>query len=139
MGAKNRTQQNLEIVRTDAARGLIFVKGSVPGSKGGWLKVWDAIKLPMNENAPYPAGLFDTKAKTDDADHAPAGLVDDGAVHEIPALPGDDEVAAIAAQQEAGMVEAEAADAAAEAAAADNNDAADGQGDAPAADDSKEG
>ena len=139
MGAKNRTQQNLEIVRTDAARGLIFVKGSVPGSKGGWLKVYDAIKLPMNENAPYPAGLFDTKAKTDDADHAPAGLVDDGAVHEIPALPGDDEVAAIAAQQEAGMVEAEAADAAAEAAAADNNDAADGQGDAPAADDSKEG
>ena len=139
MGAKNRTQQNLEIVRTDAARGLIFVKGSVPGSKGGWLKVWDAIKLPMNENAPYPAGLFDTKAKIDDADHAPAGLVDDGAVHEIPALPGDDEVAAIAAQQEAGMVEAEAADAAAEAAAADNNDAADGQGDAPAADDSKEG
>ena len=139
MGAKNRTQQNLEIVRTDAARGLIFVKGSVPGSKGGWLKVWDAVKLPMNENAPYPAGLFDTKAKTDDADHAPAGLVDDGAVHEIPALPGDDEVAAIAAQQEAGMVEAEAADAAAEAAAADNNDAADGESNAPAADDSKEG
>ena len=139
MGAKNRTQQNLEIVRTDAARGLIFVKGSVPGSKGGWLKIWDAIKLPMNENAPYPAGLFDAKAKTDEADHAPAGLVDDGAVHEIPALPGDDEVAAIAAQQEAGMVEAEAADAAAEAAADDNNDAADGESDAPAADDSKEG
>ena len=144
MGAKNRTQQNLEIVRTDAQRGLIFVKGSVPGSKGGWLKIYDAIKLPMNENAPYPAGLFDKKAKIDESDHAPAGLVDDGAVHEIPALPGDDEVAAIAAQQEAGMVEAEAADAAAEAAAADqvsgdNNDAADGQGDAPAADDSKEG
>ena len=37
-----------------------------------------------------------------------AGLVDDAAVHEIPALPGDDEVAAISAQQEAGMVEAEA-------------------------------
>ena len=144
MGAKNRTQQNLEIVRTDAQRGLIFVKGSVPGSKGGWLKIYDAIKLPMNENAPYPAGLFDKKAKIDESEHAPAGLVDDGAVHEIPALPGDDEVAAIAAQQEAGMVEAEAADAAAEAAAADqvsgdNNDAADGQGDAPAADDSKEG
>jgi len=140
MGAKNRTQQNLEIVRTDAARGLIFVKGSVPGSKGGWLKVWDAIKLPMNENAPYPAGLFDKKAKSDESEHAPAGLVDDGAVHEIPALPGDDEVAAIAAQQEAGMVEAEAADAAAEEAAADNNDAgSDSQGDAPAADDSKEG
>jgi len=140
MGAKNRTQQNLEIVRTDAVRGLIFVKGSVPGSKGGWLKITDAIKLPINENAPYPAGLFDKKAKVDESEHAPAGLVDDGAVHEIPALPGDDEVAAIAAQQEAGMVEAEAADAAAEAAAADNNDAgSDGEGDTPAADDSKEG
>ncbi len=139
MGAKNRTQQNLEIVRTDAARGLIFVKGSVPGSKGGWLKIYDAVKLPMNENAPYPAGLFDKKAKIDESEHAPAGLVDDGAVHEIPALPGDDEVAAIAAQQEAGMVEAEAADAAAEAAAENNDAGSDGAGDTPAADDSKEG
>jgi len=139
MGAKNRTQQNLEIVRTDPLRGLIFVKGSVPGSKGGWLKIWDAIKVPRNENAPYPAGLFDKKAKIDESEQPAAGLVDDAAVHEMPALPGDDEVAAIAAQQEAGAAEAEAADAA-EQAAADNNDAgSDGQGDAPAADDSKEG
>ena len=42
MGDKNRTQQNLEIVSTDAERGLIFVKGSVPGSKGGWLLVKEA-------------------------------------------------------------------------------------------------
>ena len=34
MGARNRTQQNLEIVRTDPIRGLLFVKGSVPGHKG---------------------------------------------------------------------------------------------------------
>src|SRR5688572_6185448 len=60
MGARNRTQQNLEIVRTDAVRGLIFVKGSVPGSKGGWLAVTDAIKLPRNENVPYPAGILAT-------------------------------------------------------------------------------
>ena len=139
MGAKNRTQQNLEVVRTDALRGLIFVKGSVPGSKGGWLRVTDAIKLPRNENVPFPAALFDKKAKVDDTEHPVAGLVDDAAVHEMPALPGDDEVAAIAAQQEAGMVEAEAVDAAEAAAAADNNDAAAGKGDAPAADDSKEG
>ena len=45
MGAANRTQQNLEIVRTDAARGLLFVKGSVPGHKGGWLTVTDAVKI----------------------------------------------------------------------------------------------
>ena len=66
MGARNRTQQNLEIVRTDPIRGLLFVKGSVPGHKGAWLTVSDAIKLPRHENAPYPAGLIDTKAKIDE-------------------------------------------------------------------------
>ena len=39
MGARNRTQQNLEIVRTDPIRGLLFIKGSVPGHKGSWLTV----------------------------------------------------------------------------------------------------
>src|SRR3954467_15087552 len=34
MGARNRTQQNLEVVRTDPVRGLLFIKGSVPGHKG---------------------------------------------------------------------------------------------------------
>ncbi len=57
MGARNRTQQNLEIVRTDAERGLLFVKGSVPGSKGGWLLVRDAMKLPRHPEAPYPAAV----------------------------------------------------------------------------------
>jgi len=138
MGARNRTQQNLEIVRTDAARGLIFVKGSVPGSKGGWLTIYDAVKVPRNENVPYPAGLVDTNAPEPEIDHAAAGLVDEAAVHEIPALPSDEEVAAIAAEQEAGA----AAEAAAEEAAAaeENNDAgSDGEGQAPAADESKEG
>jgi len=57
MGDRNRTQQNLEIVQTDAERGLLFVKGSVPGSKGAWLIVKDAVKLPAPKDAPYPAGL----------------------------------------------------------------------------------
>src|SRR5216117_3827461 len=39
MGARNRTQQNLEVVRTDPIRGLLFIKGSVPGHKGSWLTV----------------------------------------------------------------------------------------------------
>src|SRR3546814_15206574 len=66
MGARNRTQQNLEIVRTDAERGLLFVKGSVPGSKGGCLLVRDAVKLPRHPEAPYPAGLK-SAANTNDA------------------------------------------------------------------------
>ncbi|MBA2466819.1 MAG: 50S ribosomal protein L3, partial [Sphingomonas sp.] len=100
MGARNRTQQNLEVVRTDPVRGLIFIKGSVPGSKGGWVSVEDAIKLPQHDGVPFPAGLISKNQPVEEA--APAGLVDDAAVHEIPALPGDDEVAAIAAEQEAG-------------------------------------
>ncbi|MCP3735401.1 50S ribosomal protein L3 [Sphingomonas sp. RP10(2022)] len=57
MGDKYRTQQNLEVVGTDAERGLIFVKGSVPGSKGGWLFVKDAVKVKAHAEAPYPASL----------------------------------------------------------------------------------
>ena len=57
MGARNRTQQNLEVVRTDVERGLLFVKGSVPGHKGGWLLVKDSVKVPRPDGAPYPAGI----------------------------------------------------------------------------------
>ena len=81
MGDKYRTQQNLEIVRTDAARGLIFVKGSVPGSKGGWLFVKDAVKVALPRGRAVP-GRPDAAPSSSSA----AGL-SRGAVHEIPALP----------------------------------------------------
>jgi large subunit ribosomal protein L3 len=136
MGARNRTQQNLEIVRTDPIRGLLFVKGSVPGHKGAWLTVCDAIKLPRNETAPYPAAIVETAKPVEEQEHAPAGLVDEGAVHEIPALPSDEEVAAIAAEQEAGAAaEAEAQAAAAEEAVQE----AQSDETKPEADESKEG
>jgi len=67
MGDRQRTQQNLEIVRTDVERGLLFVKGSVPGSKGGWLLVRDAVKLPRHADAPYPAGLKQAANQNSDA------------------------------------------------------------------------
>jgi large subunit ribosomal protein L3 len=57
MGDRERTQQNLEIVRTDVERGLLFVKGSVPGAKGTWLTVSDAVKVKRPADAPYPASL----------------------------------------------------------------------------------
>ncbi|HEY5722699.1 MAG TPA: 50S ribosomal protein L3 [Allosphingosinicella sp.] len=133
MGAKNRTQQNLEVVRTDAARGLIFVKGSVPGHKGGWLLVKDSVKVPRPDEAPYPAGIREIAAEIVH-EEAPAGMVEEAAVHEIPALPGADEVAAGVAEADAHAAEAEAqADAAETAAPA---------GEAPASDaaaDEKEG
>lgn len=57
MGAARVTTQNLEVVRTDADRGLIMVKGAVPGSKGGWVTIKDAVKKPFPENAILPAAL----------------------------------------------------------------------------------
>ena len=100
MGAKNRTQQNLEIVRTDLERGLLFVKGSVPGHKGGWLLVKDSVKVPRPEGAPYPAGI---RAIAEQIEHeeAPAGMVEAAATHELPPLPGAEEVAAGVAESDA--------------------------------------
>ncbi len=74
MGARTRTQQNLEIVRTDAERGLLFVKGSVPGSKGSWLLVRDAVKLPAHEGVPYPVA---PKTVANAADVAAPAVQDD--------------------------------------------------------------
>jgi len=57
MGAARVTTQNLEVVKTDADRGLIMIKGAVPGSKGGWVTVKDAVKKKAPEGLPFPAGL----------------------------------------------------------------------------------
>jgi large subunit ribosomal protein L3 len=126
MGARNRTQQNLEVVRTDPIRGLLFIKGSVPGHKGSWLTVTDAIKLPRHESAPFPAKLVE-ETKPEEIEVPTAGLVDDAAVHEMPALPSDEEVAAIAAEQEAGAAAAAEAAEAAEAEAVEAAQAAENE------------
>ncbi len=57
MGARQTTTQNLEVVKTDVERGLVMVKGAVPGAKGGWVLVRDAVKRPLPEGAPLP-GAF---------------------------------------------------------------------------------
>ncbi|MEN9924341.1 MAG: hypothetical protein RL268_467, partial [Pseudomonadota bacterium] len=69
MGDRNRTQQNLEVVRVDDERGLIFVKGSVPGAKNSWLTVKDSVKVSRHSEAPYPAGL---KSAANSNEQAPA-------------------------------------------------------------------
>ncbi|MFD1611541.1 50S ribosomal protein L3 [Sphingomonas tabacisoli] len=115
MGDRQRTQQNLEVVFTDAARGLIFVKGSVPGHKGAWLTIKDAVKVARHQDAPYPAGLRSPEHNEEPA----VPEVDPAAVHELPPLPGADEVAAgVAAADEHG---AGSVDAGASGAAADDN------------------
>jgi len=57
MGSARITTQNLQVVRTDTDRGLIMVKGAVPGNKGGWVTVKDAVKTPVPANVIYPAAL----------------------------------------------------------------------------------
>ena len=81
MGAAKITTQNLQVVRTDADRGLIMVKGAVPGSKGGWVTVKDAVKKPTPENVIYPAGLksLDEEAKRLAAEAAAAAAAEEEA------------------------------------------------------------
>ncbi len=57
MGAARVTTQNLQVVKVDLERGLIMIKGAVPGSKGGWVTVKDAVKKAALDGVPYPAAL----------------------------------------------------------------------------------
>ena len=57
MGNRQRTIQNLQVVAADEDRGLIFIKGGLPGSKGSWVSLKDAVKKAVPSDAPYPAGL----------------------------------------------------------------------------------
>ena len=57
LGAERVTVQNLKVVAIDAVRGLIMVKGGVPGSENTWVRVIDTDKKPANASVPMPAGL----------------------------------------------------------------------------------
>ena len=75
MGDARVTVQNLEIVKTDADRGLLMIRGAVPGPKGGWVTVRDAVKVAAPEGLPMPAAIraaMEAVAETPAAD-APAG------------------------------------------------------------------
>lgn len=57
LGNARTTVQNLEVVETDAERGLILVKGAVPGPNGAYVRVADAAKRPRPKDAPYPCAI----------------------------------------------------------------------------------
>ncbi|WP_188678580.1 50S ribosomal protein L3 [Neptunicoccus cionae] len=92
MGAARVTTQNLQVVKTDSERGLLMIKGAVPGSKGCWVTVKDAVKKPFPESAILPAALRSAAAA---------------------AAKAAEEAAAEAAAEEAAAAEAAAAEAAA--------------------------
>lgn len=124
MGAARVTTQNLEVVKTDSERGLIMVKGAVPGSKGGWVTVKDAVKKPFPENAIVPGALASAAREAAKAAEEAAAAA---------AAEAEAEAARLAEEQaaaEAEALKAAEAEIAEEGAATDNSDADKKEGDA---------
>ena len=70
MGAVRNTTQNIEVVAVDDEEGVVLLQGAVPGPKGGWVLISDAIKAKLPEDVPFPAGLVSgavEKAPAEDA------------------------------------------------------------------------
>ncbi|MCZ0961450.1 50S ribosomal protein L3 [Paracoccus benzoatiresistens] len=103
LGAVRVTTQNLQVVRTDADRGLIMVKGSVPGSKGGWVTIKDAVKKATPENVIYPAAL---KSAAEEAKRLAEAAAAEAAAAEEAAR--EAAAAEAAAAEEAALAEAQA-------------------------------
>jgi large subunit ribosomal protein L3 len=62
LGQEVVTTQNLTVFRVDADRGLIMIKGAVPGHEGTWVKIRDAVKKARPAEAPFPGGVKSSKA-----------------------------------------------------------------------------
>jgi len=62
MGDTQVTIQNLEVVSTDTDRGLILVKGAIPGAQSGWVRIKDAVKKVMPNDLPFPAAIREAAA-----------------------------------------------------------------------------
>ncbi len=62
LGVDRVTTLNLEVAHVDAEKGLLMIKGAVPGARNGWVLVRDAIKKPQPEGAAYPAALLEPAA-----------------------------------------------------------------------------
>ncbi len=117
MGDAQVTKQSLEIVSTDVDRGIILVKGAVPGSKGGYVLLSDALKKPLPEDVPMPAGIRGGAAPAEE--EAPAEEVVEEVAEEVVEE-------AVEAQEEAPAEETPAEEAPAEEAPEeDNADASD--------------
>ncbi|TKW68318.1 MAG: 50S ribosomal protein L3 [Paracoccus denitrificans] len=114
LGAVRVTTQNLQVVKTDSDRGLIMVKGSVPGSKGGWVVVKDAVKKALPENLITPAA---TRSKLKEAQRiaeeaaAAAAAEEEAARAEAARLAAEQEAAALAEAEASIAADKEAADA----------------------------
>jgi len=73
LGDARVTTQNLRIVSTDVERGLIMVRGAVPGSDGGYVLIKDAVKRKAPSDLPFPAAIRRPAAAAAPATETPAG------------------------------------------------------------------
>jgi large subunit ribosomal protein L3 len=64
LGAERVTTQNLVVVAADAERGVLMIRGAVPGSDGGWVLVKDAVKRKAPDGLPFPAALRGSASET---------------------------------------------------------------------------
>jgi len=76
LGDERVTTQNLKVVQTDAERGLIMIRGAIPGAPGGWVLIRDAVKKKQPKDLPFPAALRGAAAPAAAGEAAPAGEAD---------------------------------------------------------------
>ena len=100
MGNKRRTQQNLVVAAIDAERGLILVQGAVPGSKGGYVYLTDAVKRPLHGDIPYPAGLKNAASAGEEGLVVAEDLAPDVAAEEAALVAAEEAVSGDAAETE---------------------------------------
>jgi large subunit ribosomal protein L3 len=79
MGVERVTTLNLKVVQTDVERGLILIEGAVPGAKGGWITVRDAVKKKLPKDLPTPG-----KFRLAEGDAAPAEKAADASEQPAP-------------------------------------------------------
>ncbi|MEM1317465.1 MAG: 50S ribosomal protein L3 [Pseudomonadota bacterium] len=103
MGNTRVTTQNIQVVSVDVDRGLVMVKGAVPGPKGGWVTLRDAVKKPVHPDAIFPAARRRDAEAAEEAAAAAEEAMAEEAAAEL--------VAAQAAEQEAAVEAAEDAEA----------------------------
>ena len=88
LGQEAVTTLNLTVFRVDAERGLIMVRGAVPGAEGSWVKIRDAIKKAPPKDAPVP-GAFRSAGQTNEA-AAEAPTAEEAPAAEAPANGGEE-------------------------------------------------
>jgi large subunit ribosomal protein L3 len=86
LGDEQVTTMNLQVVKVDAEKGLIMVKGSVPGSDGKWVLIRDAVKRPRSKDLPFPAALRAVASEAPVVEEAPEEAPPVEAAAEVPVV-----------------------------------------------------